>query len=122
MRLRRLLLLPCLLLLATPHSFAQDFDLRLRDDRTAFQNSRSWVYNDLSDGLRLARHLKPLFRGPVIANGGYNRQRALDAVARDDSDMVSFGVMFRDNPDLASRLQRQVLVRGPEPSAGYRYY
>jgi N-ethylmaleimide reductase len=74
------------------------------------------------DGLRLARHLKPIFRGPVIANGGYDRQRAFDAVARGDSDMVSFGVMFRDNPDLASRLQRQVIVKGPEFNAGYRYY
>jgi len=36
--------------------------------------------------------------------------------------MVSFGVMFRDNPDLASRLQRQVVVKGPEFKSGYRYY
>ena len=74
------------------------------------------------DGLRLARHLKPIFGGPVIANGGYDRQRAFDAVAQGDSDMVSFGVMFRDNPDLASRLQRQVVVKGPEFKSGYRYY
>ena len=73
------------------------------------------------DGLRLARHLKPLFRGAVIANGGYDRQRAVDAVARGDSDLVSFGVMFRDNPDLARRLQRQIVVKGPAFNARYLY-
>ena len=74
------------------------------------------------DDLRLARHLKPIFQGPVIANGGYDRQRAFDAVARGDSDMVSFGVMFRDTPDLASRLQRQVIVKEPALNARYRSY
>lgn len=41
-------------LMAAPLS-AQDRDTKVRNDRRAFQASKDWVYNDLEEGIKLAR-------------------------------------------------------------------
>lgn len=43
--------------------------------------------------------------GAYIANNGYDRQRALDATASGQADMVAFGRHFIGNPDLVERFQ-----------------
>jgi serine protease Do len=49
------------LLLLTGTLFAQDRDTKVRNDRTTFQGSKEWVYNDLAQGLRVAKSSgKPL--------------------------------------------------------------
>jgi N-ethylmaleimide reductase len=50
--------------------------------------------------------LHAAFGGKYIANNGYNRQLAIDAVASGYADMVSFGRPFIGNPDLVERLRR----------------
>jgi hypothetical protein len=41
---------------------AQNRDTKVREDRKAFQNSSSWIYNDLQEGIRVAQAAgKPLF-------------------------------------------------------------
>ena len=52
------------------------------------------------DGLRKA------FRGAYMANNGYTRELALEAVASGRADLVSFGKAFIANPDLVERLRR----------------
>jgi serine protease Do len=48
-------------LLAADRSPAQDFDLQLRIDRTAFKSSLGWIYDDLATGIGVAkRSHKPL--------------------------------------------------------------
>ena len=44
-------------------------------------------------------------RGVWIANNGYDRQMAIDAVQRGEADMVAFGRPFISNPDLVRRLR-----------------
>ena len=45
------------------------------------------------------------FKGTYIANNGYDRQMALDAVASGQADAVAFGRLFIANPDLVQRLK-----------------
>lgn len=52
---------------------------------------------------RLLPHLRTLFDGPVIANGGYDRDTANAAIASGEADLVSFGSLFISNPDLPAR-------------------
>src|SRR4051812_33813523 len=60
--MRTLLLLTGLLLLAPTQLQAQDRDTKVRNDRTTFEASRDWIYNDLEEGLRVAGASgKPLF-------------------------------------------------------------
>jgi len=58
--------------------------------------------------------LRRAFGGAYIANGGYDRARAIEAVASGRADMVAFGAAFIGNPDLVERLRRDVaLIRAP---------
>lgn len=50
--------------------------------------------------------LRALYRGPYMANNGYDRQMALDAVASGAADLVAIGRSFIANPDLVERLRR----------------
>lgn len=49
--------------------------------------------------------LHDAFGGKYIANNGYDRQTALDAVASGHADMVAFGRHYIGNPDLVERLR-----------------
>jgi N-ethylmaleimide reductase len=49
--------------------------------------------------------LRRRFKGAWIANNGYTRAMALDAVASGAADLVSFGKPFISNPDLVRRLR-----------------
>lgn len=50
--------------------------------------------------------LRAQIRAPYMANNGYDRARALAAVATGWADMVAFGRPFIANPDLVERLRR----------------
>lgn len=58
------------------------------------------------------------FGGRYIANNGYDRQLALDAVASGHADMVSFGQHYIANPDLVERLRRDAPI-SPADKATY---
>jgi N-ethylmaleimide reductase len=49
--------------------------------------------------------LRRRFKGAYIANNGYTRAMAFDAVASGRADAVSFGKPFISNPDLVRRLR-----------------
>ena len=51
------------------------------------------------------RSLRRAFDGAYIANGGYDRALAADAIATGHADMVAFGKAFIGNPDLVDRLR-----------------
>ncbi|GLK79103.1 alkene reductase [Methylopila turkensis] len=50
--------------------------------------------------------LHAAFGGSYIANNGYDRNLAIEAVASGHADMVAFGRPFIGNPDLVDRLRR----------------
>ena len=50
--------------------------------------------------------LRKSFRGAYMANNGYTREMAIEAVAAGRADLVSFGKAFIANPDLVERLRR----------------
>jgi N-ethylmaleimide reductase len=52
-----------------------------------------------------AQELKKIFRGPLIAAGGFTPETADAAVANGDADLVSFGRRFISNPDLTRRIE-----------------
>ena len=48
--------------------------------------------------------LKRLFGGVVIANNGFDKDRANEALAEGRADLIAFGKPFIANPDLVIRL------------------
>lgn len=49
--------------------------------------------------------LRKIFKGPIIAAGGFDRDGAEDILQRGDADLVAFGRWFSSNPDLAERFR-----------------
>jgi 2,4-dienoyl-CoA reductase-like NADH-dependent reductase (Old Yellow Enzyme family) len=73
--------------------------------------------------------IKRLFGGPVIANNGFDKERANEAIEQGRADLVAFGKPFIGNPDLVTRLylnaplapvNRETLYGGAEQ--GYTDY
>jgi N-ethylmaleimide reductase len=50
-----------------------------------------------------AAQLRPLFKGIIIAAGGFEKDSAEEIIARGDADLVAFGRHFAANPDLVER-------------------
>jgi N-ethylmaleimide reductase len=63
--------------------------------------------------------LRKAFRGAYIANNGFDRASAIEAVASGRVDAVAFGRLFIANPDLVERLRRDSALNTPEPSLFY---
>ena len=66
-----------------------------------------------------ARELRDYFDGIYIANGGYDRERAEQAIRTNAADMVSFGIPFIANPDLPERFRRHASLNEADPSTFY---
>ncbi len=63
--------------------------------------------------------LRARFRGPWIANNGYDAARAEQAVASGYTDMVAFGRPFIANPDLVARLRSGAALADLDPATLY---
>lgn len=63
--------------------------------------------------------LRDLFDGAYMANNGYDRQLAIDAVESGAADLVAFGRPFIANPDLVERLRRNEHLNTPNQQTFY---
>lgn len=63
--------------------------------------------------------LHAAFGGKYIANNGYDRRLAIDAVASGYADMVAFGRPFISNPDLVARLREDAPLAEPDKATFY---
>nr|WP_298685560.1 alkene reductase [uncultured Dongia sp.] len=63
--------------------------------------------------------LHAAFGGRYIANNGYDRQLAIDAVASNHADMIAFGQPYIGNPDLVDRLRRNMALNENDKSTFY---
>ncbi len=63
--------------------------------------------------------LKQKFGGLYMANNGYTRARAEQALAQGDADLVAFGRLFIANPDLPERFARGAKLNEPNPETFY---
>lgn len=78
----------------------------------ATQGDRNAVTVDYA-GLRNA------FRGAYIANNGYDRAMASEAVASGRADLVAFGRLFIANPDLVERFRLNAPLNEPDRATFY---
>lgn len=60
------------------------------------------------DGVVAARHFRTIFKGPIIAAGGFTAASAAEVIADGDADLVAFGRDFIANPDLPHRVKHQL--------------
>jgi N-ethylmaleimide reductase len=78
--------------------------------------------DDLKTG-RVLEHptaaLRPRFRGTVITNGGYDREKGEAALRAGAADLVSFGAKFIANPDLPRRFAEDAPLNAADYATFY---
>ena len=65
------------------------------------------------------QQLSSLFNGTYIANGGYDRDRAIVALAEGEADLIAFGSLFIANPDLPLRFALNAPLNTPDTTTYY---
>ena len=65
------------------------------------------------------RQIKQNFGGIYMANSGYDYNRARNALRRGEADLVSFGVPYLANPDLAERFRTGARLNVPDQATFY---
>ena len=70
-------------------------------------------------GARVTPALRAVFRGPLIANGGYSAESGNAALAGGETDLVAYGVPFLANPDLPRRFREDAPLNAAERATFY---
>jgi len=63
--------------------------------------------------------LRPLFKGPFAAGGGFNKDSGNAMLASGGADFIVFGKLFTSNPDLPVRFERGAALVDPDPNTFY---
>jgi N-ethylmaleimide reductase len=61
-----------------------------------------------------ARAIRAAFGGTVIVSSGFSGEKANDAIAQGEADLVAFGRPFLANPDLVERLKTGAALNEPD--------
>ncbi len=67
----------------------------------------------------IAPHLRKIFDGPFILNGGYTQETAEAALENNEADLIAFGVPFIANPDLVERFEQGAALNTPDQATFY---
>ncbi len=62
---------------------------------------------------------RPIFKGTLIANGGFDKEKGNAILASGGADLVSFGRLFLANPDLPKRFEVNAGLNTPDPKTFY---
>lgn len=71
------------------------------------------------EDLALSAHLRKLWQGLYVVNGGYDRTKGEEAVRNGHADAVAYGRAFLANPDLPRRLELKAALNEPDPATFY---
>lgn len=67
----------------------------------------------------VAKHYRPIYKGTLIINRGFNKETANQVLNREDADLVSFGVPYLANPDLVERFKNNIPLNQPDQATFY---
>ena len=75
------------------------------------------LYN--ADAPRVTPAIRTAYEGVLIANGGYDKLTAAEAIRTGHADAIAFGQSFIANPDLPERLRVDAPLNTPDVSTFY---
>jgi N-ethylmaleimide reductase len=73
------------------------------------------------EGEFVTPHLRKLFDGPLMVNGGYGRETGAEAIAQGNADLIAYGVPYIANPDLLARFRQEAPLNPPDPATFYAH-
>lgn len=63
--------------------------------------------------------IREIYKGNLLVNGGYDKARAENVLAKNEADAVVFGVPFIANPDLVQRFHKNAKLNAPDQKTLY---
>jgi N-ethylmaleimide reductase len=67
----------------------------------------------------IAKHYRPLYKGTIIINAGFDREKGNKIIDDGLADLVAFGKPFISNPDLAERFAKDLELTPWDDSTFY---
>lgn len=67
----------------------------------------------------VAKHFRPIYKGTLIINRGFNKETANQVLNDGDADLVAFGAPYIANPDLVERFKVDAPLNQPDSSTFY---
>ena len=74
---------------------------------------------NVEEGQELLATIRKSFEGTLIANGAYTNSSLGEALDERKADLISLGVPYIANPDLAERFQNNLPLNTPHPETFY---
>jgi N-ethylmaleimide reductase len=68
---------------------------------------------------RFASHIREIFEGSLMLNGGYDAEKGNAAIQSADADLISYGSLFLANPDLPERFKKNAPLNSPDVKTYY---
>jgi N-ethylmaleimide reductase len=95
---------------------------QLNPFRLAYAHITRVTAQDIAHGAQEGvgpRELRPFYQGTVVANGGFTRDTAEQALQEGWADAIAFGVPFLANPDLPERFAKGAPLNQADPETFY---
>ena len=54
----------------------------------------------------IAKHYRPIYKGTLMINGGFDQEKGNKVIKEGNADLVSFAKLFISNPDLPNRFEK----------------
>lgn len=67
----------------------------------------------------VAKHFRPIYKGTLIINRGFNKDTANQVLNSGDANLVAFGAPYIANPDLVERFKADAPLNQPDSSTFY---
>ncbi len=64
-------------------------------------------------------YFREIYKGTLMLNGGYDKERAAEAIRAGSADLIAFGKLFIANPDLPLRFCLNAPLNTADPSTFY---
>ncbi len=64
-------------------------------------------------------YFRPIYKGTLIANGSYDKEKGNAILTSGNADLVSFGKLFIANPDLPERFTKNAALNEPDVRTFY---
>jgi len=58
----------------------------------------------------IAKHFRPLYKGTLMINAGFDQEKANKVLEAGDADLVAFGKLYVSNPDLVARFEKDAAL------------
>ncbi len=71
------------------------------------------------DGERVAPHIRQVYNGTLMLNGGYDAASGAAAIANNAADLIAYGIPFIANPDLPERIRRNAPLNPADMATFY---